>query len=69
MSERREAARKSGFLRASNAVFWSFFGVRKNRHYAEDAESLTAVQVIVAGIVGAILFVAVLVGIVFWVTA
>ena len=69
MSERREAARKGGFRRASKAVFWSFFGVRKNRHYAEDAESLTAVQVIVAGIVGAILFVAVLVGIVFWVTA
>lgn len=65
--EAREPARKASFWRASNAVFWSFFGVRKHRHYAEDAETLTAAQVIVAGIVGAILFVGVLVSIVYWV--
>lgn len=69
MKAQRERKHKGGFLRASNAVFWGFFGVRKNRHYAEDAESLTALQVIVAGIGGAILFIAVLVGIVFLVTA
>lgn len=61
--------RKAGFGRAAKAVFWSFFGVRKQRHYAEDIESLSVVQVIIAGGIGALVFVAILVGIVFWVTA
>lgn len=61
--------RKAGFGRAAKAVFWSFFGVRKHRHYAEDLESLSIVQVIIAGAIGALIFIAILVGIVFWVTA
>jgi hypothetical protein len=47
----------SGKVRAALAVFWSFFGVRKRRDYDADAGSLTPAQVIVAGLVGGLLFV------------
>jgi hypothetical protein len=50
------AERKSG-LRAMLAVFWGFFGVRKQRDYDHDSVNLTPVQVIVGGIIGAALFV------------
>ena len=46
-----------GNLKAALAVFWSFFGVRKRRDYDADAQSLTPAQVIVAGLVGALVFV------------
>ncbi len=49
--------RKPGFLQAAGAVFWAFFGVRKRRQGEADAVGLSPVQVIVAGLVGAALFV------------
>jgi len=48
---------KSGNVKAAMAVFWSFFGVRKRRDYDADAQSLTPVQVIIAGLIGAGVFV------------
>lgn len=44
-------------LKAALAVFWSFFGVRKRRDYDADAKNLTPAQVIVAGLVGGVVFV------------
>nr|WP_198983933.1 DUF2970 domain-containing protein [Herbaspirillum sp. ASV7] len=46
------------------AVFWSFFGVRKRRDYESDAARLNPVHVIIAGVIGALVFVAILVVIV-----
>lgn len=46
-----------GNLKAALAVFWSFFGVRKRRDYDADAQSLTPAQIILAGLVGGLLFV------------
>ena len=46
-----------GSLKAALAVFWSFFGVRKRRDYDADAQSLTPAQIILAGLVGGLLFV------------
>ncbi|HZG20391.1 MAG TPA: DUF2970 domain-containing protein [Herbaspirillum sp.] len=43
------------------AVFWSFFGVRKRKDYESDAARLNPVHVIIAGILGAVIFVTVLV--------
>lgn len=61
MDELKKAAqRKASFGATMKAVFWSFFGVRKNRDYENDAEQLNPVHVIVAGIIGAALFVAAL---------
>ena len=62
------ARRKAGALQVAGAVFWSFLGVRKSRDHDADAVSLTPLQVIVAGIIGAALFVASLILIVRWVT-
>ncbi|OYW25136.1 MAG: hypothetical protein B7Z49_01975, partial [Hydrogenophilales bacterium 12-63-5] len=38
-------------------VFWSFFGVRKRRDYDDDAQSLTQAQIIIAGLIGGVVFV------------
>jgi len=50
---------------AARAVFWSFFGVRKSADYDRDAVRLTPGQVIVAGLIGAALFIATLLGVVY----
>lgn len=47
-------------LKAALAVFWGFFGVRKRRDYDADAQSLTPAQVIIAGLIGAVAFVLVM---------
>lgn len=39
------------------AVFWSFLGIRRRADYEKDAVRLKPVQVIVAGIIGAIVLV------------
>jgi hypothetical protein len=44
-------------LDAFKAVFWSFFGVRKQVDYDSDARKITPVQVIAAGLVSALVFV------------
>jgi hypothetical protein len=46
-----------GNLKAALAVFWSFFGVRKRRDYDADAQSLTPAQVVIAGLIGGVVFV------------
>lgn len=56
--------RKASFARTLKAVFWSFFGVRKASDYEEDAAELNPIHVIVAGVLAAALFVAVLIFIV-----
>lgn len=53
--------RKSTFGASMKAVFWSFFGVRKRRDYDRDAASLNPVHVILAGLLGALIFVGVLI--------
>lgn len=52
-----------------SAVFWSFFGVRKKSAYEKDAAHLNPVHVIIAGVIGAALFVLALVVVVHFVVA
>jgi hypothetical protein len=47
----------AGNIKAALAVFWSFFGVRKRRDYDADAKNLTPAQVIIAGLIGGMVFV------------
>jgi hypothetical protein len=42
-------------LEAAKTVFWAFFGVRKRRDHA--SVRLTPLQIVVAGVIGAALFV------------
>lgn len=61
--------RKASFLATIKAVLWSFFGVRKKSAYEKDAAQLNPVHVIIAGVIGALLFIAALVTIVKFVVA
>jgi hypothetical protein len=61
------AARRGSFLHTMRAVAWSFFGVRRGAGYEEDVAKLNPVHVIIAGVIGAVLFVLVLVVLVNWV--
>jgi amino acid transporter len=58
---------RGSIFQLAGAVFWAFFGVRKSAHYAEDVRNLNPVHVIIAGIVGALIFIAILILIVKWV--
>ena len=53
---------------AFKAVFWSFFGVRKHSELEADAKRIKPQHVIAAGVVSAVVFVLVLIGIVKLVT-
>lgn len=59
--------RKATLGQTARAVFWSFFGVRKRAHYEADSTQLNPVHVIIMGVIGAAIFVAVLILIVRWV--
>lgn len=48
------------FIKSMKAVFWGFLGVRKASGQEEDMASLTFVHVIIAGVVGVIIFMTVL---------
>jgi len=56
--------RKASFLATAKAVFWSFFGVRKKSDYEKDAAQLNPVHVLIAGLLGALIFIATLIFIV-----
>jgi hypothetical protein len=53
------AARRpsASFLQVAKAVFWSFLGIRKRAEHEADMVRLNPVHVIIAGILGGILFV------------
>jgi hypothetical protein len=53
--------KKAGVLTVAKTVFWSFFGIRRRKEHEADIARLTLKQVVIAGIVGGILFVLTLV--------
>lgn len=61
--------RKLSFLQTVRAVAWSFFGVRKGAEYEKDVAQLNPVHLVIAGVLGALLFIAVLLVLVNWVLA
>lgn len=58
---KKSAQRKASFGATVKAVFWSFFGVRKKSDYEKDAQQLNPVHVIIAGLIGAVIFVVTLI--------
>jgi hypothetical protein len=44
-------------LQVAKAVFWSFLGIRKRAAHENDAVTITPLQAIVAGLIGALIFV------------
>ena len=64
---RSAVQRKMSFWQTMRAVGWSFFGVRKSADYEKDVNQLNPVHLIIAGLIGAAVFVMVLVLLVKWV--
>ena len=60
-SDEKRPARKASPLRLLKTVFWSFFGVRRRTHNQDDFAGITPVQIIVAGVIGAVIFVTTLI--------
>jgi len=52
--------KKSSFIQSMKAVMWGFLGVRKQSGLQEDVASLSFVHIIIAGVLGALIFMAVL---------
>lgn len=57
---KKSTQRKASFGATMKAVFWSFFGIRKKSDYEKDAQQLNPVHVIIAGLIGALIFIATL---------
>lgn len=51
------APRRANPIQVASAVFWSFLGIRKRASHDKDAVTITPLQAIVAGIIGAVLLV------------
>lgn len=69
-SDLKAAARRKGsFLQTMQAVAWSFFGVRRSADHEKDVSQLNPVHVVIAGVVGAVAFIIVLLLLVNWVLA
>jgi hypothetical protein len=54
---KKATQRKASFGATMKAVFWSFFGIRKKSDYENDAQQLNPVHVIIAGLIGALIFI------------
>jgi hypothetical protein len=61
--------RNAGPLEVAKAVFWSFLGIRKRAAHEKDAVTLRPVQVIIAGLIGAVIFVLSLIMLVRFITS
>ena len=59
--------RKASLMQTMRAVAWSFFGIRRSADYENDVQRLNPVHVVIAGVIGAVGFVALLVFLVRWV--
>ena len=69
-SDLKAAARRKGsLLQTMQAVAWSFFGVRRSADHEKDVSQLNPVHVVIAGVVGAVAFIIVLLLLVNWVLA
>jgi hypothetical protein len=59
-----EPVKNASPWQVAKAVFWSFLGIRKRAQHEKDVGTIKPVQVIVAGLIGAVIFIFMLVTIV-----
>ena len=55
-----DGLKKAGALTVAKAVFWSFLGIRKRAAHEADTVRISPKQVIIAGFIGAALFISTL---------
>ena len=63
------ARRPPALWQTLRAVAWSFFGVRRRVDYESDVGRLNPVHLLVAGVLGALVFIGTLVLVVRWVVS
>ncbi|MES2512180.1 MAG: DUF2970 domain-containing protein [Pseudomonadota bacterium] len=59
--------RKGSVIRTVKAVMWSFVGLRARGDYEKDVEQLNPVHILVAGLIGVVVFVGGLILLATWV--
>ncbi|CAG9163396.1 DUF2970 domain-containing protein [Cupriavidus pinatubonensis] len=65
MDELKDAVkRKMSFGQTMHAVLWSFIGLRKGAAHESDMAKLNPVHVVIAGVIAAAVFIAILITIV-----
>jgi hypothetical protein len=69
MAEQAQEPRKATPLQVAKAVLSAFIGIRKRAAHEQDAVTITPAQVIVAGVIGAAIFVLSLVMLVRFITS
>ena len=69
VTEPQQQPKKAGPLQVAQAVFWSFLGIRKRSAHERDVGTITPVQAIIAGVIGAAIFVASLILLVRFITS
>jgi hypothetical protein len=52
-----ENDRNASYWQVAKAVFWSFLGIRRRAQHEQDAVKMRPVQVVIAGIIGAVIFI------------
>ena len=66
---KQSGKRKASFGATMKAVFWSFMGIRKRSDYEHDSANLNPVHLIIAALIGVLVFIGVLVTVVKFVVA
>lgn len=61
--------RKGSVFRTVKAVLWSFVGLRARGDYEKDVEQLNPVHIVIAGLVGGVIFVGSLILLATWVVS
>ncbi len=69
MAEQTQPSRKATPLQVAKAVLSAFIGIRKRAAHEQDAVTLSPLQVIVAGVIAAAIFVLSLVMLVRYITS
>jgi hypothetical protein len=67
MEEQRR--KKSSLFAVVGTIMWSFLGVRRRAAHESETVRLSLVQILAAGVIGAVIFVAVLVALVRFIVA
>jgi hypothetical protein len=58
---KKATQRKASIGATAKAVLWAFFGIRKKRDHEQDIAQLNPVHLIIAAVIGVLIFILVLV--------
>ncbi len=66
---RAEREKKPSLLSIARTIFWSFLGIRRRAAHESETVRLSPVQILVAGVVSAVILVVILVALVKFIVA